>query len=368
MEKAGNRIQRRGHGDAEGAEKALKKYPCVFAFLRVLCVSVPSASKAFAFPFNESRPATAVLLMSVALMLTGCASSPPRIERDPAVSTAPAKAPPTRGGYYQDDGPGDNPPANLEQIPDAVPRIETLATGANRPYTVFGKSYAPDTREQPFRQRGVASWYGRKFHGQRTSNGEIYDMYAMTAAHPTLPLPCYARVTHLATGKSVIVRVNDRGPFHSGRIMDLSYAAAWKLGYVGKGSAEVEVERILPAEILAARSSNALSSAPVAMTTTPTTTPAVTLDAPLQKSEGATPGAGGSVYLQLGAFSLRDNAEASRARIYQQLPWLNDPITLEPQGNLIRLLLGPYATPEVAQEMGKKIEDALQQKVLMVTK
>ncbi len=332
MEKAGNRFQRRGRrgrGDAQ------------------------------------------IVMVCAALMLTGCASSPPHVEREPSVSKAPTKTTPTRGGYYQDDGPGDNPPANLEQIPDAVPRIEALATGANRPYTVFGKQYVPDTREQPFRQRGVASWYGRKFHGQRTSNGEIYDMYAMTAAHPTLPIPSYARVTHLATGKSVIVRINDRGPFHSERIMDLSYVAAWKLGYVGKGSAEVEVERILPAEIQAGRFNNAPSSAPVAKPTTSVMAAAV-LDPPLQKVaqnvESATAGTGGNVYLQLGAFSLRDNAEALRVRIYQQLSWLNDPITLEPQGNFIRLLLGPYATQEAAQEMMKKIEEALQQKVLMVTK
>ncbi|ARP84971.1 septal ring lytic transglycosylase RlpA family protein [Bordetella genomosp. 9] len=154
-----------------------------------------------------------------------------------------------RGGYYKDDGPGSNPPSNLDAIPDAEPRIEPLASGANRPYVVFGKRYVPDTSDRPFTQRGIASWYGKKFHGNATSIGEPYDMYAMTAAHPTMPIPSYARVTSAINGRTVIVRVNDRGPFHDNRIMDLSYAAAYKLGIIGPGSGEVTVQRILPDEI-----------------------------------------------------------------------------------------------------------------------
>lgn len=155
------------------------------------------------------------------------------------------------GGFYQQDGPGD--PGRLQgaDLADAVPRIEPLASGPNKPYTVLGRSYTPDTRERPFRQSGVGSWYGKQFHGRQTSSGERYDMYAMTAAHPTLPIPSYARVTSTANGRSVIVRVNDRGPFLHGRVIDLSYAAAHKLGYVGQGSAAVTVERILPDEIRA---------------------------------------------------------------------------------------------------------------------
>ena len=108
-----------------------------------------------------------------------------------------------------------------------------------------GKSFTPMTALQPFRQRGVASWYGKRYHGQKTSSGEVYDMYAMTAAHPTLPIPSYARVTHAGNGKSVVVRINDRGPFHAGRVIDLSYVAAYKLGFVQAGSAEVVVESIV---------------------------------------------------------------------------------------------------------------------------
>ena len=123
-----------------------------------------------------------------------------------------------------------------------MPRIEPYASGANRPYVVFGQRYVPDTTGQPYRKQGIASWYGKKFHGNSTSIGEPYDMYAMTAAHTTLPVPSYARVTSLVNGRTVIVRVNDRGPFHSDRIMDLSYVAAYKLGIIGPGSGQVVVE------------------------------------------------------------------------------------------------------------------------------
>ena len=157
-------------------------------------------------------------------------------------------APQRGGGYYKDDGPGENPPANLASIPDAVPRSEPLHKYANRPYEVFGRKYVPLAAVQPFTQRGTASWYGKKFHGQKTSSGETYDMYKMTAAHPTLPIPSYARVTNLANRKSVVVRINDRGPFHTDRIIDLSYAAAYKLGYTGAGSARVEIEAIVPSQ------------------------------------------------------------------------------------------------------------------------
>src|SRR5690606_15643140 len=120
----------------------------------------------------------------------------------------------------------------------AVPRIEPIGKRGNSRYVVFGKAYVPFTDDRAYKERGRGSWYGKKFHGQRTSSGEIYDMYKMTAAHPTLPLPSYARVTNLENGRQVIVRVNDRGPFIGGRIIDLSYTAALKLGYLAAGCAE----------------------------------------------------------------------------------------------------------------------------------
>jgi rare lipoprotein A len=147
------------------------------------------------------------------------------------------------------DGPPRQVPAGLEKIRDAEPAVHTIRQGGpNAPYRALGRDYVPLTRDVAFRQKGLASWYGRKFHGRPTASGEAYDMFAMTAAHPTLPIPSYARITNRANGRSVIVRINDRGPFHDGRIVDLSYAAAWKLGVLG-GVAPVELERITFGEI-----------------------------------------------------------------------------------------------------------------------
>ena len=198
-----------------------------------------------------------------ALTLAACSSvRPPQSGSPDTLSRSSRSAPPRetgsaalpaagsgRGGYYLDDGPGEAPPANLLAIPDAEPKIEPYSIRGNKPYVVFGKTYTPVTDGSPLTQRGVGSWYGKKFHGQKTSSGELYDMYKMTAAHPTLPIPSYARVTNLRNGVQVIVRVNDRGPFHSKRIIDLSYTAALKLGYLAHGSSELEVERLLPDDI-----------------------------------------------------------------------------------------------------------------------
>ena len=147
------------------------------------------------------------------------------------------------------DGPPRKVPAGLENLRDAEPKVEAIRNGgANSPYRVLGRDYVPLTADVAFRQKGLASWYGRKFHGRPTASGEAYDMFAMTAAHPTLPIPSYVRIANPANGRSVVVRINDRGPFHDGRIVDLSYAAAWKLGVLG-GVAPVEVQRITFSEI-----------------------------------------------------------------------------------------------------------------------
>jgi len=158
----------------------------------------------------------ALALLAPALVVAACGTAP----------KAPPKGEPRKPAYYSDDGLPDAVPADIASIPDAVPTAEPYHRYANRPYTVFGRSYAPVVNDEPMKERGLASWYGRKFHGQKTSTGEVYDMFAMTAAHKTLPIPSFARVTNLKSGASVVVRVNDRGPFHEGRVIDLSYAAA----------------------------------------------------------------------------------------------------------------------------------------------
>jgi rare lipoprotein A len=183
------------------------------------------------------------LWSGAALILAGCAATPggrAPVSPDGAVLATAGR-----------DGAEAHPPEGLDRTPDAEPRVEAIRPGGpNKPYEVFGRDYVPMTQDRPYRERGLASWYGRKFHGRRTSSGEPYDMYAMTAAHPTLPIPSYARVRNPANGREVVVRVNDRGPFHPGRIIDLSYTAALRLGVL-RGVAPVEVERITYEEIRA---------------------------------------------------------------------------------------------------------------------
>ena len=185
-----------------------------------------------------------ILAAALPALLVACGGPAPRPDapRDTGPADKPASSAKRGGGYYLDDGPGDNPPPNLEAIPAAQPRLEPLHRFANNPYAVLGRNYVPDKKLKPYKKRGVASWYGRRFHGQMTSTGETYDMYAMTAAHPTLPIPSYARVTNVATGKSVVVRVNDRGPFVGKRIADLSQAAASEIGMMRRGIARARIE------------------------------------------------------------------------------------------------------------------------------
>ena len=200
-------------------------------------------------------PPSAVLaaVLAAALALAGCAST----QAPPSQTPMPMPPPPDR------DGPPAAVPPNLAQQPDAQPRVEPLRVGGpNRPYEVLGRRYEPMTRDEPLREKGLASWYGRKFHGRATASGEIYDMFAMTAAHKTMPLPSYARVRNPANGREIVVRVNDRGPFADGRVIDLSYAAALRLGLLA-GVAPVEVHRLTHAEIRdALKAAQWLSGAP----------------------------------------------------------------------------------------------------------
>jgi rare lipoprotein A len=262
-------------------------------------------------------------LVVLVAVLAGCSSVPDRPE--PAEPPRPAQRP---GGYYLDDGPGDNPPADLAGIPDAEPRHEPMHRWANRPYTVFGRGYVPLSTLQPYREQGIATWYGKKFHGQKTSSGETYDMYAMTGAHKTLPIPSYARVTNLANGRSVVVRINDRGPFHSERLIDLSYAAAHRLGYVGAGSARVEVESVLPGA---------------------------------DEKRAA-------LFVQLGAFGERENAEELRGRVVRELAELADRLQVLAIDRLWRVRVGPYETQEAARAAAERIESLLNLKGFVVAR
>ena len=229
----------------------------------------------------------------------------------------------------------DGPPSDsvdVSSVPDAVPRVEPRSRYGNPDsYTVYGKRYYTLNSSNGYRERGIASWYGTKFHGRRTSSGEPYDMYAMTAAHKTLPLPTYARVTNLQNGRSVVLRINDRGPFHSNRIIDLSYTAAWKLGILAKGTGYVEVLALDP------RSPQPIKVA----------------------DEQPAPAAGPvRLYLQTGSFSVRANAEQMKWRMQSVS---GGPVSIEPVriGGRItyRVKVGPIANVTRADRLAQQIAD-----------
>jgi len=259
-------------------------------------------------------------------------------------AAAPANAP-QGGGYLAGDGPGGES-VNLDAIPDAVPKAEPLHRYANRPYSALGKTYTPLTETGKYKERGIASWYGKKFHGQRTSIGEVYDMYGMTAAHPTLPIPSYARVTNVANGKSVVVRINDRGPFLHQRIMDLSYVAAAKLGYINSGSAEVEVESI------AVSGAAPAPVEPPALKVEPLP-PAATM--PIEMAGRPT----GKIFLQLGAFKSPQGAESFLLKLRDELGGGSKPLMLYEKDGLTRVHLGPYASESEARSAADRLEGRL---------
>jgi len=301
----------------------------------------------------------AVLWLLPALLI-GCGSVAPRQDA-PVVSKSerPAVATKKGGGYYLDDGPGDNPPANIDTIPDAEPKVEPLHKFANRPYSVLGQTYTPDTRLKLYKETGVASWYGRRYHGQKTSIGEVYDMYGMTAAHPTLALPSYVRVTNLKNSKSVVVRVNDRGPFHSDRLIDLSYTAAYKLGVLAGGSTRVEVEAIDPANFVAAAKP---AEVPVIAPLADKGSIVAVQEAPLQ------PVAVSGHYVQLGAFGAQENAESFRSRLKGELALLADKLQIHPSGGMYRVHAGPYQTLAEASQVATEIKNSLNIKAVLTTR
>lgn len=305
-----------------------------------------------------------------ALLLAACGTA----TKDVAVDgkKGPISKTPTRkptavlkrgGGFYKDDGPADDIPDGLDDIPDARPKWEPLHKPATRPYVVLGKEYVPNTAVKSYRTRGIASWYGKKFHGQKTSIGEPYDMFAMTAAHPTLALPSYVRVTSVQSGTAVVVRVTDRGPFHAGRVIDLSYTAAYKLGLINGGSGEVEVEAIIPGE--------ATATTYAQVTPPPRPAPAevdeieklvrrmafeerpVQTAAMVGMGSDSVPPKG--VYLQLGAFASADNADNLRNHLTRDLDWLTEPMRIHAAGGIHRLQLGPYASRADADRVAEKI-------------
>ncbi len=271
-----------------------------------------------------STAARALLAAATAALLAGCASPP--------------SAPPDR------DGPPASVPADLHRTPDAVPRVEPLRSGGpNKPYEVLGRRYVPFADDRAFAESGLASWYGRKFHGRPTANGERYDMFAMTAAHKTMPLPSYARVRNPANGREIIVRVNDRGPFADGRVIDLSYVAALKLGVLG-GVAPVRVERLTAEDIR--RGGFASTTAPV--------------DDP---APGDTAADAPGFWVQLAAF--RD-AAAATAMQQRAREALDTGVGVFAGDGLWRVQAGPWPTREEAERAARQAASRLRVEAFVV--
>jgi rare lipoprotein A len=313
------------------------------------------------------------LLPVLIALLAGCSSTrspsggaPAAPRAEPGQPAAPGAR--RGGGYYLDDGPGGCREADVSTTADAVPRQEPLNPRTMRPYVVFDRQYVPMTTLAPYRERGVATWYGRRYHGQRTSSGEVYDMCAMTAAHPTLPIPSYVRVTELGGGRSVVVRVNDRGPFLHGRLIDLSYTAAARLGYVAAGSAEVEVELITQfgAGPVLAQAGGATAPQAAGAATGPAPAPApaperLELETVITTEPGrpAVPApASTAVYLQLGAFSSREAAEALRTRIGRAADAPAPGVEVRQDGALFKVFAGPYRSRADAQAAAERLRAA----------
>lgn len=328
----------------------------------------------------------ALACVALALVLSGCASGP----KSPS---------PSPGSSPQRDGPPLSVPPNLADLPDVVPQIEPIRQGGpNKPYVVLGQSYEPLQGDVEWSEKGGASWYGNKFHGRRTASGELYSMFGLTAAHKTLPIPSYVRVRNVRNGKEVIVRVNDRGPFHPGRVIDLSYAAAAKLDIVNHGVGQVEVARLTFDEIRtgawqrgtlldpasdptrvasAERSLAAPFAAPMkpdgavpaddalqaVASVPPVVAPKASIDAPAARAH--TPASRG-FWVQLAALSRRDGVDKLQQRIADQLSGLLPLLAVFHESPHYKLQAGPFASKQEAQQAARQVREALQLQPMVI--
>ena len=297
---------------------------------------------------------TRALIPVLAVALTACVSHAP-----PQTS---GKKPVANAGRYEMDV--DSPllePFDLSIVKPVEPRREVRTIAGNKsPYTVNGRTYRVMTDEAGYNATGTASWYGRKFHGHLTSNGEVYDMFQLSAAHTTLPIPSYIKVTNLDNGKSIIARVNDRGPFHAGRVVDLSYAGAVMLGYAGKGTARVKVEAMLPGDTL---STTRVEPATVAKISTAPIA-AQPKSAPIKTAPSNAPSSNapnrGDEFLQVGAFSSLD---AARALLSRLSTFINSPVMIQSDAGqngsmLHKVRIGPLSDSAPVQEIIDGVQSA----------
>jgi len=287
---------------------------------------------------RAALPAAAVALAA----LSGCAHRPATRAPGQPPAAGPESAPAKSAGRYNQDRDSTptGPPPDLSKIPEPVPKAEPRSQYGNKsPYTVLGQTYRVLPSAKGYVERGIASWYGNKFHGYTTSTFEKYDMYAYSAAHKTLPLPSYARVTNLENGRSVVVRINDRGPFVANRVIDLSYVAAVKIGVWPKGTAMVEVRALEPGARPAAE---------------PAAPAAVSARANVAAAPAKAPNP--LLYLQVGAFADRSNAERAAARV--RAARLGDVrvVAAQVDGRTVRRVrLGPLKDVDEADRLTPKV-------------
>ena len=272
-----------------------------------------------------------ILTFVIAFLLFGCQSIDPPFKKESKSNDAKLEE---SGAYYLDDGPEENPPENLDEIPNAKTKYEALSKWASRPYVAFNKKYTPMKKIIPFKEEGYASWYGKRYHGKKTSIGETYDMYQMTGAHKTLPLPCYIKVTNLKNNRSVIIRINDRGPFVDERIVDLSYAAAHRLRIIEKGSELVRIEMVNPS--LANKNIKEADNVPLAKSSIK------------------------YFYIQAGAFSSEENASYLINRLSKIQFRYSLNIKKLNKNSLHLVAIGPYDSKKIAEKVLKDISLKIQ--------
>ena len=292
------------------------------------------------------------LILLLLSMLTGCASGPSL--KNESVSVPPKKG----GGYYLDDGPGDRPPENMDAIPDAIPKVEPFNVRANQPYIALDNKYTPMTSFYPYKEKGIASWYGKRYHGKKTSVGEFYDMYSMTGAHTTLPIPCYVRVTNTENGKSVIVRINDRGPFKKDRVIDLSFAAAYKLRLSDKGSGPVEVELIDPRQFSALKkTSDAITEKIKDKEVVSVQTKSVDIFEPSD-----------AIFIQAGAFKNEKNADLLLKQLTDMKLENSPPSKKQFSEDLFHVVIGPFNSKDEATRISDLIKSKIKISIFILSK
>lgn len=298
-----------------------------------------------------------LLLVAILIGLAGCFGGGKQTNRNTTSGNDGSSAPVTGGGgFFGGDRPPRSVPDDLDHIADAVPQRLPLSKTGNKPYVALGKRYRPLKSARGYRKTGTASWYGKKFHGRRTSSGEPYDMFAMTAAHPVLPLPSFVRVTNLDNGRSVVVKVNDRGPFLHGRVIDLSYAAAHRLGITARGTGRVRVTS-LEAESPEVGPASAVTQAEMQP-----------IKDVYEGTAGGAEQSRGPFHLQIGVFSDLINALTLRQQLRQQgyRLWPPTDRSLAANGPPYRVMAGPFNDIRRAERMRQLLSKQTGQPVRLV--